>query len=59
MGSLAFIAASRSAYIVVKDKNNKARRLFVPVKNNLVPEIGGLAYTITDEAIAWERRGNQ
>jgi hypothetical protein len=46
-GSLAFIAAARSALIVIKDKDNPARRLVLPIKNNLGPDGSGLAYCIT------------
>ena len=46
MGSLAFIAAARSAYLVTKDKNDKDRRLFMPIKNNLAKERSGLAYRV-------------
>ena len=46
MGSLAFIAAARSAYIVAKDKNNPDRRLFLPAKNNIAKDNTGLGYSI-------------
>ncbi len=46
MGSLAFIAAARSAWIICKDPFNPRRRLLLPVKNNLASDTGGLAYTI-------------
>ena len=59
MGSLAFTAAVRAAYIVTKDQNNPERRLFMPAKNNLAKDSTGLAYSvITAEngapIIAWE-----
>ena len=59
MGSLAFVAAVRAAYVVTKDLQNPQRRLFLPVKNNLAPTTTGLAYSvITAEnrapLIAWE-----
>jgi hypothetical protein len=46
MGSLAFVAAARTAWAVAADKEDPARRLFVPVKNNLGNDRQGLAYRI-------------
>jgi hypothetical protein len=46
MGSLAFAAAARAVWGVAADKSDKARRLFVPIKNNLARDSGGLAYTL-------------
>lgn len=46
-GSLAFVAAARSAFLVVKDQGNTVRRLLLPIKNNLGPDTSGLAYTIS------------
>jgi len=59
MGSLAFVAAARAAYVVTKDENNPQRRLFLPVKNNLSRDNTGLAYSVMTAAndaplIAWE-----
>ena len=59
MGSIAFIAAARAAYIVTKDRNNPDRRLVMPVKNNLARDDTGLAYSVLtaeNEApvIQWE-----
>lgn len=55
MGSLAFIAAARSAWVVAKDKDDPRRRLFLPAKNNIGNDETGLAYNITDGMVAWER----
>jgi len=46
MGSLAFVAAARSAWAVVRDKADPGRRLLLAVKNNLGPDGEGLAYRI-------------
>ncbi len=59
MGSLAFVAAARAAYVVTKDEQDSQRRLFLPAKNNLAQDTTGLAYTVltaSNEApvIAWE-----
>lgn len=58
MGSLAFAAAARAVWGVTKDEADEKRRLFVPVKANLGPDAGGLAYAVREEdgqpSIAWE-----
>ena len=59
MGSLAFVAAARAAWAVVKDDNDPGRRLVVSVKNNLARDPGGLAYHLDGDgddvpALAWE-----
>ena len=46
IGSLAFTAASRSVWAIAKDKNDRGRRLFLPVKNNLGDDKTGLAFSI-------------
>ena len=51
-GSIAFTAAMRAAFAVVKDTKDPERRLFLPTKTNLAPsDIGGLAYTIKSKTI--------
>ncbi|MBM4042301.1 MAG: hypothetical protein FJ290_27725 [Planctomycetes bacterium] len=61
MGSLAFVAASRSVWVVGPDRREAGRMLFLPVKCNLVGGATGLAYRIVgsegDPAVpvlAWE-----
>jgi hypothetical protein len=46
MGSLAFVAAVRSAWCVAKDKDDSLRRLMLPIKVNLCPEPTGMAYAV-------------
>lgn len=63
-GSLAFVAAARSALIVIKDRTDPSRRYFLPLKNNLGRDVGGLAFSIQSltlpsgietSHIQWER----
>lgn len=46
MGSLAFIAAPRAAWICVHDKLDRTRRLFLPQKLNIANHPTGLAYRL-------------
>jgi len=59
MGSLAFVAAARAAWAVTRDENDDARRLFVPIKNNLGNDRQGFAFKLDDTgrqapAVTWE-----
>lgn len=58
-GSLAFVAAARAVYAVLKDPQDPQRRLILPVKNNLAPDNAGVAYAIGAAAngapvVEWE-----
>ena len=54
MGSLAFAAAARAVWTIVKDPNDPQRRLFLPAKLNLAQDPDGLAYRIEDGRVLWE-----
>ena len=45
-GSMAFVAAARAAYVVSPDKEDKSRRLLLPLKNNIGRDNSGLAFRI-------------
>ena len=46
MGSLAWTAAARSVIGILKDSDDKRRRLMLPVKSNIADDFGGYAYRI-------------
>jgi putative DNA primase/helicase len=63
-GSIAFAAAARAAWGVARDKDNPARRLFLPLKNNIGSDQTGLAFAvegitlpggIETSRVVWER----
>jgi len=61
MGSLAFVAAARAAYVVARDATDPTgkRKLFLPMKNNLSDLRSGLAYELVRSAtgypmVRWE-----
>ena len=63
IGSIAFTAAARASFVVIRDKNDTDRRLMLTLKNNLAKDTHGFAYkvgekkwsNITASHITWEK----
>lgn len=58
IASIAFTAASRAVWAVAPDPEDADRRLLLAVKQNLGPDIGGLAFRVETQAgvprLSWE-----
>lgn len=59
LDSIGFVAAARSVWAVAADPADAERRLLIPVKQNLAPNVGGLAFHIEAPngvpRITWEQ----
>ncbi len=53
MGSLAFTAAARIAWLVATDNDNPGRRLLLPIKSNLIEDPSGIAFEIAEGRVSW------
>jgi putative DNA primase/helicase len=57
MGSLAFSSSARSIWLVssVPNSSGSPRRLFIPVKNNMLEKPSALAFEIKDNRVVFEK----
>ncbi len=46
MGSIGFVAAARMAFGIMKDDEDETKRVFIPIKNNIGKDAGGLIFSI-------------
>ena len=49
VGSIAYVAAARAVWTVVRDPDDRERRLFLPIKANLSRDTSGLSFEIVSD----------
>lgn len=49
-GSMGFVSMARTIWTVAEDPQDPARRLFLPLKNNLGPDVGGFSFRIVSSS---------
>lgn len=55
LGSVGMVATSRASYLIVRDKENADRRLFLPAKNNIGDDRTGFAFKVSLKATGYDK----
>ena len=54
-GSMAFVAAARSGFLIMRDPEDRDRRLMFPIKNNLGSDKNGLSFRVEKVSLDSEK----